>query len=217
LFLRRLVISGALGLLAASLPGRAHADLTVRVDKSTQRMTVSVDGQVRHAWPVSTGRSGFGTPTGRFRPQRLARIWFSRQYYNSPMPHSIFFHEGYAIHGTNDISRLGGPASHGCVRLHPGHAATLFALVQEHGSGNTQIVVNGDSAAQVAHRSAPLRERRLARVRADNDGVPGGTIRYRVASPSRTPAYHDVRSGAPVYYTAPGSGTVWRYQNGQWY
>ena len=121
----------------------ANASVLVRIDKFAQRMTVSVDGRPAYAWPVSTGRGGFGTPAGRFRPQWMARSWFSTRYYGSPMPHSIFFHKGYAIHGTNYISRLGGPASHGCVRLHPVHAATLFALVRRAGMGNTAIVVSG--------------------------------------------------------------------------
>ena len=82
---------------------------------------------------MSTGRSGYGTPSGVFRPQMMARRWFSRKYYNSPMPHSIFFYHGFAIHGTTELSRLGGPASHGCVRLHPSHAAALFALVAARG------------------------------------------------------------------------------------
>jgi lipoprotein-anchoring transpeptidase ErfK/SrfK len=55
-------------------------------------------------------------------PQRLAASWFSKLYYNSPMPHSIFFSGGYAIHGSYEINRLGGPASHGCIRLHPANA-----------------------------------------------------------------------------------------------
>jgi len=106
-------------------------------------MSVSVNGQPRYAWPVSTGRSGYGTPSGVFAPQMMARSWFSKKYYNSPMPHSIFFYHGFAIHGTNDLGRLGGPASHGCVRLHPGAAATLFALVQRYGMANTSIVIAG--------------------------------------------------------------------------
>ena len=101
-----------------------------------------VDGEPAFLWRVSTGRGGFGTPTGRFRPQWMARSWFSTKYYGSPMPHAIFFHRGYAIHGTNHISRLGGPASHGCVRLHPANAATLFALVREFGMRNTTIVIS---------------------------------------------------------------------------
>jgi lipoprotein-anchoring transpeptidase ErfK/SrfK len=59
----------------------------------------------------------------------------------SPMPHSIFFMGGYAIHGTNYIKRLGTPASHGCVRLHPDNAATLFSLVKANGMADTQIIV----------------------------------------------------------------------------
>ena len=83
----------------------------------------------------------YGTPNGIFRPLRLERRWFSRRYYNSPMPYSVFFHKGYAIHGTTEIHRLGGPASHGCVRLHPRNAATLFALVREFGPRRTRIEI----------------------------------------------------------------------------
>jgi lipoprotein-anchoring transpeptidase ErfK/SrfK len=119
----------------------AQAGVVVHIDKSSQRMSVSVDGSPRYAWPVSTGRRGYGTPSGVFHPQMMARRWYSKKYYNSPMPHSIFFYYGYAIHGTNDLGRLGGPASHGCVRLHPSHAAVLYALVERNGRGNTRIQI----------------------------------------------------------------------------
>jgi lipoprotein-anchoring transpeptidase ErfK/SrfK len=120
----------------------ARADVVVQIDKSAQRMAVSIDGAARYNWPVSTGRGGYGTPNGVFHPRSMVRMHFSRKYYNSPMPHSIFFYYGFAIHGTNDISRLGGPASHGCVRLHPSHAAALYALVQRNGPRNTRIEIN---------------------------------------------------------------------------
>jgi len=129
----------------------ADAAVMVRVDKSRQRMTISVDGEMLHDWAVSTGRSGYGTPNGNYQPKLLARRWFSRQYYNSPMPHSIFFHKGFAIHGSHEIRRLGGPASHGCVRLHPQNAEALYALVREHGKENTEIVVTGDAPATRAY------------------------------------------------------------------
>jgi lipoprotein-anchoring transpeptidase ErfK/SrfK len=58
------------------------------------------------------------------------------------MPHAIFFYGGFAIHGTYELTRLGGPASHGCVRLHPSHAATLFALVERNGPRNTRIEIS---------------------------------------------------------------------------
>jgi lipoprotein-anchoring transpeptidase ErfK/SrfK len=120
----------------------AHAEVVVQIDKSSQRMAVSVDGTLRYNWPISTGRDGYGTPSGVFHPQSMARSYFSRKYYNAPMPHAIFFYYGFAIHGTNDISRLGGPASHGCVRLHPANAATLFALVERNGPRNTRIEIS---------------------------------------------------------------------------
>ncbi|MHC2624430.1 lipoprotein-anchoring transpeptidase ErfK/SrfK [Bradyrhizobium huanghuaihaiense] len=120
----------------------AQADLRVDIDKSSQRMSVRVDGAPRYSWPVSTGRRGYGTPSGTFHPQAMMRRYFSRKYYNSPMPHAIFFHHGFAIHGTTDLSRLGGPASHGCIRLHPSHAAALFALVQREGARNTTIRIS---------------------------------------------------------------------------
>jgi lipoprotein-anchoring transpeptidase ErfK/SrfK len=120
---------------------RAQAQVIVHISKASQAMSVSVDGVQRYVWRVSTGRTGFGTPSGVFRPQMLARSWFSRKYYNSPMPYSIFYHKGYAIHGTNYLSRLGGPASHGCVRLHPANAAVLFSLVQRY-RASTRIIVS---------------------------------------------------------------------------
>jgi lipoprotein-anchoring transpeptidase ErfK/SrfK len=136
----RLASAAAFVLLFAVAP--AHASVVVHIDKSSQRMLVSVGGSPRYSWPVSTGRSGYGTPNGVFRPQMMARRWYSKKYYNSPMPHSIFFYYGYAIHGTTDIRRLGGPASHGCIRLHPSHAATLYALVERNGRGNTRIEIS---------------------------------------------------------------------------
>src|SRR5437016_11928634 len=101
--LRALLAAGVLSLSA----GAARASVLVSIDKSTQRMWVSVDGVPRYHWAVSTGRAGYGTPSGTYRPQRLERTWFSKEYYNSPMPHSIFFHGGYAIHGSYEIHRLG--------------------------------------------------------------------------------------------------------------
>ncbi len=141
-------------ILAAALTwlidvGSAEARLDILVDKATQRMLVIQDGYMRYIWPVSTGRDEMATPNGVYTPQRLERNWFSTAYYNSPMPYSIFFHRGYAIHGSYAIDRLGGPASHGCVRLHPHHAALLFDLVQQEGPDKTTIEVT-DEARPVA-------------------------------------------------------------------
>src|SRR5262245_33937173 len=153
--MRRLCVAFSVAAALFLVHAPADAGVLVHIDKSRQRMPVAVDGEVRHAWAVSPGRRGFGTPSGTYAPQRLARRWFSRRYYNSPMPYSIFFHRGYAIHGSYEIRRLGGPASHGCVRLHPIHAATLYGLVQRHGAGSTRIVVAGN----IHVAKAPVRAR----------------------------------------------------------
>jgi lipoprotein-anchoring transpeptidase ErfK/SrfK len=142
--MRRFVVAAMLAVgsfVLALASTRAEATVLVRVSRSSQTMEVSADGAYLYTWRVSTGRSGYGTPAGTFHPQRMAARWFSTVYYNAPMPHAIFFHGGFAIHGSYDIARLGGPASHGCIRLHPADAATLFDLIQREGMHNTTIVV----------------------------------------------------------------------------
>jgi lipoprotein-anchoring transpeptidase ErfK/SrfK len=121
----------------------AKAEILISVNKSSQRLSVTVDGTPRYNWAISSGLAG-GPPSGSYRPERLERKWYSRKYDWAPMPNAIFFHKGYAIHGTNVISRLGHRASHGCVRLHPQHAAILFDLVQGRKS-STRIVVSDSS------------------------------------------------------------------------
>jgi lipoprotein-anchoring transpeptidase ErfK/SrfK len=142
--MRRVVLAAVIAALSfVFLPAaeNAEAGVLVRVDRATQTMEVSVDGAHLYSWKVSTARRGYRTPTGVFHPQMLAARWFSHVYYNAPMPHAIFFHGGFAIHGSYEISQLGGPASHGCVRLHPNDAALLFGLVEREGMRNTTIVV----------------------------------------------------------------------------
>ena len=131
----------ALWLTVLAAADRAEAGVRVQIDRASQTMEVSLDGAHLYTWKVSTARLGYRTPAGVFHPQMLAARWFSHIYDNAPMPHAIFFHGGFAIHGSYEISRLGRPASHGCVRLHPTDAAILFGLVQREGMRNTTIVV----------------------------------------------------------------------------
>jgi len=136
---RVLQIAAAAAVVLA-VTGSARADIVVNVDKSSQRMSVIVDGEHRYTWAVSTGVGG--TPSGTYRPQSLSRNHRSSIYNSAPMPYSIFYHGNYAIHGTTHIRQLGGRASKGCIRLHPSNAAVLFALVQQRGLGSTRIVVH---------------------------------------------------------------------------
>ncbi len=142
LMMRAMAFAGAFlaATLVFSTPGRA-ASLVAKVNVSTQTMEVIRHGKVIYTWRVSTARRGYITPVGSWRPKRMHRMWYSRKYDMSPMPYAIFYHGGYAVHGTTAVSRLGSPASHGCVRLDTANAAKLYKLVQMVGPGNTRIVV----------------------------------------------------------------------------
>ena len=119
--------------LAALLTTSAHATVQVAIDLTHQRM--HVDGnEGTYDWPISSARSGFYTPGGSYAPTHLELLHYSHKYHMSPMPHAIFFRGGYAIHGTYAMESLGRPASHGCVRLSPGNAATLYAMVKAEGA-----------------------------------------------------------------------------------
>ena len=134
----------------------AQAAVLVTIDKSAQQMTVAVDGRPLYQWPVSTGKGGYDTPSGKFKAFRMERDHFSKEWDEAPMPFSIFFTpKGHAIHGSLDVKRLGTPASHGCVRLLPANAEKLFALVEQEGVLNTTVVLTG-----VAPSGAPAVARR---------------------------------------------------------
>jgi lipoprotein-anchoring transpeptidase ErfK/SrfK len=140
---RKLLLSAAIAAAvlltgtAASLASR----LVAHIDISSQTMTVKKDGRVLYHWPVSTARKGYRTPTGKWRPTRMHTMWYSRKYDMSPMPYSIFFYGGYAIHGTNYVKSLGRPASHGCIRLHTANAKRLFQMTKQVGPGNMRVVI----------------------------------------------------------------------------
>jgi hypothetical protein len=141
-------------LALAALP--AEANVLIQVDQSTQRMSVDLDGERLYDWRVSTGRPGYDTPDGDFRPNRMDADHFSDEYDSAPMPHAIFFDlHGHAIHGSFDP--VGHPAaSHGCVRLDPANAAKLFDLVTEEGMANTTVEITGDVTVALRNsKSAP--------------------------------------------------------------
>lgn len=132
----------AAALACLLLPLALHAgEVEARIDISDQEMTVWLDGQPLYHWPVSTARAGKFTPLGLFSVKSMKRVHYSTLYHNAPMPWSIFFYGNFAIHGTDQTSRLGTPASAGCIRLHPDNARTLFELVQREGPENTLIHV----------------------------------------------------------------------------
>lgn len=137
----RMAVWAAVGTTAlASIFTPAKGGVLVQVNRSSRRMLVSVNGVKRSGWPVSTGREGLVMPSGVFHPNSMERMHVSHQFNGEEMPHSVFF-SSVAIHGTTDVARLGRPVAHGCVRLHPAQAATLFALVQRDGLSSTTIEI----------------------------------------------------------------------------
>jgi len=154
------LVAAALAIACATPAG---ANIVVTIDKTTQQMSVAVDGAPRYVWPVSTGRAGYDTPNGTFKVNRMDADHLSQEWDNAPMPHTMFFDmRGHAIHGFFDVKHLGLPVSHGCVRLAPDHAATLFGLVKAEGMSNTTVVVSGRTPAwqspPLARRSAPVEQ-----------------------------------------------------------
>ncbi len=124
-----------------AMTGVAKAeDVIITVDVSDQIMLVETPTDY-YEWNVSTGRKGYNTPRGVFQPYHMAKMHYSRKYDNAPMPNSIFFHGGYAIHATDAVNNLGRPASHGCIRLHPQNAKWLYRIVSEYGKENTTILI----------------------------------------------------------------------------
>src|SRR5271163_143960 len=138
----------ALFLLLAA-PSYAYAHVEINIDLSSQTMIVHSGSGETYVWPISSGRAGYATPRGVFRPRALYTMVHSAKYGNAPMPHSIFFYGQYAIHGTNAVGNLGRPASHGCVRISPANAAALFAMVQRQGA---EIRIVGSPFSDIAHR-----------------------------------------------------------------
>jgi lipoprotein-anchoring transpeptidase ErfK/SrfK len=196
--LRRLLPLAA-AVMALALAAPVSAAVQIDIDKAAQRMTVTVDGEPIYVWPVSTGIASYDTPAGEFQPFRMERTHFSREWDDAPMPHSIFFtQEGHAIHGSYETKRLGQPASHGCVRLSPQHAATLYALVKEQGVKNTRVALSGEIPAAgvaVAKRNNGDERAYSRNYSAVDDDEFTGAL-----PPPRSRGYREYYNGPRYYY-----------------
>jgi len=115
--------------------------MLVDIDLSSQRMRLYKGDRLLYSWQVSTARRGYTTPQGKYKPYHLEKMHYSKLYDNSPMPYSIFFKHGYAIHGTNYVRSLGRRASHGCVRLRTSNAKKLYTIIKRSGYKNTTIKI----------------------------------------------------------------------------
>lgn len=200
--------------LAVSFVSPSSAHILITIDKTTQRMAVAVDGTQRYVWPISTGRAGYDTPNGTFKPNRMDADHMSQEWDNAPMPHSIFFDmDGHAIHGFFDVKHLGLPVSHGCVRLSPDNAAVLYNLVQTEGMSDTTVVVSGRTPS-----AGTLMARRPTPEEDAGDSAP-----MQIAPPyaQQPPAYYGQQQTydgqAQRYYAPQGYGQSYYGQYGQPY
>jgi hypothetical protein len=213
--LPRLFLLSSLAFSAAMLP--ASANVLVKVNQSEQRMIVTVDGEQRYSWPVATGRAGYSTPNGSFRPNRMEEEHFSDEYESAPMPHSIFFDErGHAIHGSSE--KLGRPASHGCVRLSTAHAAELFSLIKQEGMAKTRVEIEGEPPTRAAReqvREQPARSPRPKVVRQidpDEMGYGSEPVRtYGGGGYASQGYYGQGYSGGQGYYGQPYAASPYYY------
>jgi L,D-transpeptidase catalytic domain len=213
---KKLLLLSSVAFGSALLP--AQANVLIKIDQGAQRMVVTVDGQQRFSWPVATGRAGYSTPNGSFRPNRMEAEHFSDEYDSAPMPHSIFFDEhGHAIHGSSE--KLGRPASHGCVRLSTAHAAELYALVEQQGMAKTRVEIEGDPPTRSAReqvREQPARNPRPKVVRQidqDEMGYGGEPVRTYGGGAYAGRGYYSEQGyyGGQGYYSQPYGGSPYYY------
>jgi hypothetical protein len=198
--------------------GAAQANVSITIDKNAQLMTVAVNGVERYQWPVSTGIPSYETPNGSFRTFRMEEDHYSKEFDDAPMPHSIFFTKiGHAIHGTDSESRLGTPASHGCVRLSRANASRLYELVQREGVLNTTVTLTGSSQIALARNPRTRANTAVARRDLDQQYAPqynaaGNPI---VLAPQqgapRTAPQVQVQADEDYIYPADGSSDTARY------
>ena len=165
----------------------AAPTIVINIDKTKQKMTVLLDGVQRYDWPVSTGKAGYSTPSGSFTPLSMNKVWYSKEWDNAPMPHAIFFmKDGHAIHGSYEVKHLGKAVSHGCVRISPQNATTLYTLIEKTGLKNTQVVLAGDTPggeAKVANSVS-------SRTHHSQSAAASRTRHIHVAAASRTHHSH---------------------------
>lgn len=208
--MRRMFGLMAVIFLSWSSLGSAQAGVDVRVDIAAQRIQVTTTDGEAYNWAISSGRKGFRSPNGVYRPTRLEKNWYSRKY-GGAMPNAVFFRGGYAIHGTTAVGALGRPASHGCIRLHPTNAAKLFALVKKHGASQTRIALNGaandglsqfakvsgGTKSKVAKAKAKERAAIAQQRKAPNWDAARGEILLRPALPAGAFGYQPYMSSGP--------------------
>jgi len=87
------------------------------VSKSTKRLTWVVDGVPQYGFDVRFGSDELPTREGVFSVYKK-KVDVISNLYHTPMPYSMFFSGGQAVHYSSNFARLGyAGASHGCVNV----------------------------------------------------------------------------------------------------
>ncbi len=193
---------------------RVPERLFATIDLSSQTMNVMVDGQLKHSWIISSGRKGFHTPRGSYKPYYMATMHYSKKYDNAPMPHSVFYSGGFAVHATSSVRQLGQPASHGCTRLAPGNAKKFFDLVLKYKKAGTRIKIVGSTPAARSYKQRYARVSRPRRTSWDKFADYSGN--YVSYSARRRPAANTrrIRIGRPAQQARRSSHSRifdWKY------
>jgi len=113
---------------AEAPPAPASTGKSIVVDTGKQRIYAYENGQLVRSHLVSTGRAETPTVRGDYRiyVKHVATDMRGPDYYLPQVPYTMYFYQGYGIHGTYWHNSFGRPMSHGCVNLPVGEAAWFF-------------------------------------------------------------------------------------------
>ncbi len=100
----------------------------IDVNVTTQTLSAYEGDKLVFTTKVSTGRARTPTVLGRFRIRTKLRsqAMSGPGYYLPNVPYVMYFHAGYAIHGTYWHNNFGHPMSHGCVNMRTSEAKWLY-------------------------------------------------------------------------------------------
>ena len=209
-FLHRLASRCRIGASAGLRGARQHR----RFDRQVRATDVG-RGRWRAALrrPVSTGRPGYDTPNGTFKPNRMDADHLSQEWDNAPMPHSIFFDlHGHAIHGFFDVKHLGLAGVAWLRAAVAGPCRDAVRTGEGRGMGSTTVIVGGQTPGgrrpAVARQSAAATEDRWRRDPRNRATYRSSRRRRIMASPPTTSA---ITAQPATVSPIPSRATVSRY------
>lgn len=115
-----------------------------------QQLYVYRNGVVIGISPISSGKTGYETPTGVYTILQKEREHYSNLYEDAPMPYmQRLTWDGVALHAG---ALPGHAASHGCIRLPPRFASELYAITRP---GDVVVVADAKVApTTIVHPAA---------------------------------------------------------------